>query len=223
MYHVSFDLDFKRNTFPGKLIVLEGIDGSGKTTQVSLVVDALEKQGKKAIATKEPTDGPIGKFIRSVLAGEMDVSLVGFQYLFVADRVEHQEKIFDLLKKGYFVICDRYFWSSIAYGLADREGVDFHNQGEVMLVAQSILSMYHQFLIPDATFHLQVSPEVGLARLSGMEKKKEIYENTEKLVKIERGYQWLLEQFPREFTTIDAEKSVEKVTEEIVGKVESIT
>ena len=66
-YNVSFDLDFKRNEYPGKFIVLEGIDGSGKTLQSQLLADNLKNLGKKVYLTKNPTDSEIGKFIRSAL------------------------------------------------------------------------------------------------------------------------------------------------------------
>lgn len=219
MYNVSFDLDFKRNTHPGKFIVIEGIDGSGKTTQAQQVVESLTRLGKKVVYTKEPTDGPIGLFIREVLAGKVNIPSVSFQYLFAADRAAHQDEIETLLKEGNIVIADRYFWSAIAYGMADREHVDYGNPGKLLLVGQSILSMYNQFVIPDTTIYLRLSAENAMQRLSSMDKEKEIYEKKEKLEKIEKGYEWLLQEFPKEFTVIDGQKSVEDVTSEIVSTI----
>ena len=119
-YPIDFELEFQRHNYPGKLIALEGIDGSGKTTQALELVESLKKEGIKTVYTKEPTDGEIGKMIRRILTGEKNFEPVSFQYLFAADRVEHQEEIIGFLKKGKIVVSDRYFWSSIPYGATDR-------------------------------------------------------------------------------------------------------
>lgn len=219
MYNISFDIDFKRNIYPGKLIVLEGIDGSGKTTQAENLVQMFTKEDKEVVYTKEPTDGVIGKMIRDILAGKMQVTPVAFQYLFVADRAVHQEEIIELLKAGKTIISDRYFWSAIAYGISDREAVDYDNTGKFLLVAQSVLSFYNQFIIPDRTLYLDISVEKACERLSSMDREKEIYEKKDKLVKIEKGYRWLLKEFAKEFTVVNGEQSVEEITREIVSSI----
>ncbi|MBI4091901.1 MAG: dTMP kinase, partial [Candidatus Levybacteria bacterium] len=119
-YSVSFELEFRKHNYPGRLIAIEGIDGSGKTTQVRKAVEILKEKGVESVYTKEPTDGEIGKLIRRILVGEKKFEPASFQYLFSADRVEHQEEIFELLKKGKIVVSDRYFWSSVPYGALDR-------------------------------------------------------------------------------------------------------
>lgn len=211
-YSVSFNLDFKRNPYPGRFIVLEGIDGSGKTTQVSIIAQKLG-----AIVTKEPTTGPIGQFIRQRLAGALDLPPVALQHLLSADRAVHEEEIKKLLDEGKTVISDRYLWSSVAYGMADREGTGY-TDGEVLLVAQSILSMYHQFILPNLTFYLTVSVDTALARIEKMGKVKEMYEYRDKLEKIKKGYDWLLAQFPKEIIAVDGERPVEEVTRAILAK-----
>ena len=218
-YHVSFDLDFKRNEFPGKFIVLEGIDGSGKTAQAQLLASNLIKQGKKIFLTKNPTDGEIGKFIRNALQGKVEVPLVSFQYLFSADRQVQQLEILKHLEMGEIVISDRYYWSSVAYGVADKDAVNYENEAMVQTVAQSVLSMYNQFLVPDITFYLDVSVATGLSRRNDSTKEKELYENAEKMEKVARGYKWLLQEFAKEFTIIDGEKSVGEVQGEILEKI----
>jgi dTMP kinase len=210
-YHVSFDLDFKRNEYLGKFIVLEGIDGSGKTLQSQLLADNLKNLGKKVYLTKNPTDSEIGKFIRSALQGKVEIPVVSFQYLFSADRQIQQLELVEHLKAGEIVISDRYFWSSVAYGMADKEAVDYENQAMIQAVAQSVLSMYNQFIVPDITFYLNVPVQTGLARRHDSTKEKELYENSEKMEKVERGYKWLLQEFPKEFTIVDAEKPAEEV------------
>ena len=217
-YHIEFDLDFKRNSYPGKFIALEGIDGSGKTVEAHFLAKSLKAQGKKVFLTKNPTDGPLGKFIRQMLQGKIDIPLVSFQYVFSADRQVQQLDIIEHLKKGDIVISDRYFWSSVAYGVADKEGVDYGNAAMQEVIAQSILSMYNQFIIPDTTFYLDASIKTGLSRRNDTTKEKELYENTVKLRRIEEGYKWLLQKFPKEFTVINAEKTKKEVHGEIMGK-----
>jgi len=215
-YHISFDLDFKRNTYPGKFIALEGVDGSGKTIQAKLLAENLIKQGKKIYLTKNPTDSEIGKFIRRALQGKTEIPMVSFQYLFSADRQIQQLEVLDHLKRGEIVISDRYFWSSVAYGVADKPDVDYRNEAMVQTIAQSVLSMYNQFIVPDSTFYLDVSVKTGLSRRHDSTKEKELYENTQKMTKIEKGYKWLLQEFPKEFIIIDGEKTIEQVQNEIL-------
>jgi dTMP kinase len=215
-YHVSFDLDFKRNPYQGKFIVLEGIDGSGKTIQSQLLAQNLTKQGKKVFLTKNPTDGEIGNFIRRALQGKIEIPLVSFQYLFSADRQVQQLEVIEHLKMGEIVISDRYYWSSVAYGVADKDSVDYKNEAMIQAIAQSVLSMYNQFIVPDITFYLDVSVQTGLSRRHDSTKEKELYENVEKMEKVEKGYQWLLQKFPKEFNIVDGEKAVEDVQAEIL-------
>ena len=131
-YHVEFDLDFKRNPYPGKFIVLEGIEASGKTTQANI----LEQKFPDAFHNKQPSGNEIGRFIRErVLGGKTDIPPVAYQYLFAADREINQQEIISALKEGKTVISDRYFWSSVAYGIADRSDTNYENFEEVSLVA----------------------------------------------------------------------------------------
>lgn len=218
-YHVEFDIDFKRNSFPGKFIVLEGIEASGKTTQVAKLLEAFPD----AILAKNPTDGEIGKFIREeVLGGRTDIPPVAYQYLFSADREIFQQQLIELLKDGKTVICDRYFWSSVAYGALDKEDLDIENLEEVSLVSLSILSMYHQFLIPDITIYLDVSLEESLKRLKGSEKHTEIYDNHQTNIKVKKGYEWLLKKFPEEITVVEANGSIDEIHKNVVEKVKKI-
>ncbi len=220
-YHVEFDLDFKRNKYPGKFVVLEGIEASGKTTQVA----RLGKRLKGAILTKNPTDGEIGSFIRrEVLGGKTKIPPVAYQYLFAADREIQQAQIIELLKKGKTVISDRYFWSSVAYGIADRQDLDYSDWENVSLTALSALSMYHQFLLPDLTVYLDITLSESLRRIKGSSKHTEIYDNHKMNIKIKRGYDWLIEKFPKEFVIVDGDgkRSEEEITEEILSFIKKI-
>ncbi|MDP3941797.1 MAG: dTMP kinase [bacterium] len=221
-YHLEFDIDFRRNPYKGKYIVIEGIDGSGKSTQVERVKKELETKGKTVLQTSEPnTHDAIGKLIREVLAGKEEVTAVAIQYLFSANRATtHKEIIIPALTRGDYVISHRCFWSAVAYGMVDRADVlrvkPQDEQGNQILIAQSILSMYHQFIVPDYTFYLDVSVETAMKRIEGMGKAREIYEKREKLEGISKGYEWLLEKFPEEFNKVDAEGTAEAVTKNIL-------
>lgn len=219
-YRIEFDLELKKNPYSGKLIVIEGIDGSGKSTQAQKVTEALNRKGIKSILTKEPTDEVTGKLIGQILSGETDIPSVAFQYLFSADRAVHQEQIEDYLKSGITVVSDRYFWSSVVYGMVDK-GMDFKKENgdrENLLVALSILSMYHQFLLPDFSFALKVSVATAIERIKRKDTYIEIYEKENKLKELKTGYDWLVGKFEKEITVLNGEKSVEEVTQEIVKK-----
>lgn len=220
-YHVEFDIDFKRNEYPGKFVVIEGIEASGKTTQAKLVAEILGKE-KSVFSTKNPTDSFVGDFIRqSLLAGKVRIPPISLQYLFGADREIQQQEIIERLKKGEIVISDRYFWSSVAYGAADIK-TDYDNAMNLSLTSFSLLSMYHQFIVPDLTFFLDISLDEALKRLSSSEKHTEIYDNKEMNIKVKKGYDWLIQKFPEEFTLIDAEKPVDEVMKEILGKIKNL-
>jgi dTMP kinase len=219
-YHVEFDIDFKRNQSSGKYIAIEGIDGSGKSTQIEKLFSHFKNQGKEIIKTREPRkdDGLIGELIQKILHGKTEIPPVAFQYLFSADReMHHTDVIIPSLKAGKVVLSDRCFWSAVPYGIMDRGGALDENTAEYMMVAQSILSMYHQFTIPDITIYLDLPLDVAMLRIKDSPEKKEIYEEKHILEKTIKGYNWLLQKFPKEFKVIDATKSVEEVTTEIIS------
>lgn len=215
-YHVSFDLDFKRHKYPGKFIVFEGNEGSGKSKQVDKVAEILKKNGKKVIKTGEPTNGVVGKFIREkALAGKVKITSMTMQYLYTADRIEHVREIETYLKKGYIVLCDRYFWTTIAFGIGDlsnelKEKEDFY------------LSAFSRFLLPDATFYLDVDIKTAMSRIGASHKHKEIYDNKKSWLKIQKGYDFLIKKLPSIITRIDGTGTVDEVNGEILKKLKKI-
>ncbi|MEM3290521.1 MAG: dTMP kinase, partial [Candidatus Micrarchaeaceae archaeon] len=153
-------------------IVFEGIDGSGKTTQAKALSAYLASKGIKCFLTKEPTNGPIGRFIRQNAAGiagsfvkvnksiankEVDSMLINqfaMQALFVSDRLYHIEQfIKPKLESGYTVISDRYILSTIAYGMA--AGI---SKGWLVALNRGLIE-------PDVTLLLDISPAVALKRI----------------------------------------------------------
>jgi len=222
-YHVELDIDFQRNTLGGQYIAIEGIDGNGKSTQVDHLQQYFQKQQKKVIITSEPYHGSmIEHMIRDALQSKTHIPSAALQYLYSADRVINQESVVKpALQQQDIVLSHRVFWSAVPYGVMDKimdkknGNYDF-NQSNQIIIAQGILSMYHQFVIPDKTFYLDISVNTAMQRLSHMDKTKEIYEKKDKLEKIKEGYQMLIDMFPKEFIIIDGEKSEREVTEEII-------
>jgi len=219
-YPVSFDIEFSRNPYKGLYIALEGIDGCGKTTQVKLLAEYFKAQGKEVVTTREPRkEGLIGDLVGKILLGEIKVPAVSLQYLFSADRIiHHEELVLPSLKKGKVVITDRCFWSAIVYGILDRTGGKYDKgTADLLLISQSILSMYHQFTVPDYTFYLKIPLEESMKRLGAKKEAKEIYEDKNQISKVLDGYDYLKERFNNEIIVIDGVGSVKDVTARLTG------
>jgi len=221
-YPVKLNLELRRNPYKGIYIVLEGIDGSGKTTQVERLSKHYKNLGKKVVVTREPRkSGLIGDLVHKVLLGEEKLPAVALQYLFSADRASHHAELVEpSLKKGQVVISDRCFWSAIVYGILDKTGGKYDKSvADQLLISQSILSMYHQFIVPDYTFLLKIPLKESLKRLSYKKEKKEIYEDKNKITKVLTGYDYLAKRFPKEITVIDGMGTVDEVTKKIIKHV----
>lgn len=100
----------------GKLIAFEGIDGTGKSTQLKLLATFLRQRGQLVLETKEPTDGPVGQQIRALFHNRKSLSLDEELELFIEDRRMHVlQHILPALEQGAFVLTDRYYYSTAAY------------------------------------------------------------------------------------------------------------
>lgn len=221
-YPVNFEIELKRNKYPGLYIALEGIDGCGKTTQSRLLEKHFRALGKEVVVTREPRKtGLIGELVHKVLLGKEKLPTVAIQYLFSADRsAHHEELVLPSLKAGKVVISDRCFWSAIVYGILDRTGgVYDKSDADLLLISQSILSMYHQFTVPDYSFYLKISVSESTKRLNAKKDAKEIYEKEELIEKVFTGYDYLKDRFTNEITAIDGEQAIEKVTKELISKI----
>lgn len=142
----------------GFLIALEGVDGSGKSTQAKLLAAALQARGREVVLTQEPTGGAGGVKLRQYLQGpERHLRPEEELELFIADRREHVAQVIrPALAAGHLVITDRYYYSSVAY------------QGALGLDPAQILARNEAFAPrPDLVFLLTLSPAQALARLAG--------------------------------------------------------
>lgn len=222
-YKVSFNLDFKRNKEKGIYVALEGIDGSGKSTQTKNLAKYFESKGYKVLTTREPRKkGIIGDLVKKVLLGKVKFPKVALQYLFSTDRVlHHEELILPALKKGKIVISDRNFWSAVVYGILDKGEKNYdYKLADQIIVAYSILSMYHQFTIPDYTFYLRIPLATSLKRLGLKSEEKEIYEDKDKIKKVLGGYEMIFKRFKKEITVIDGTLSEKEITEKMIKIIE---
>jgi dTMP kinase len=139
----------------GVFICLEGIDGSGKTTQAHRLVKILIKKGYEAVYTTEPSKGTYGRIIRKhLLQRNKRVPIVVEALLFAADRIDHIKKEIDpLLHAGKVIICDRYVYSSIAY------------QGAFNLSLEWIKEINKHAIKPDLALYIDVLPEMLDSRI----------------------------------------------------------
>lgn len=223
-YSVNFDIELKKNPHPGLYIALEGIDGSGKTTQAARLTEYFKKEGKEVLNTHEPRrDTVVGKLVHEILAAKIKVPAVSLQYLFAADRAIHQVEIVEpALAEGKIVISDRNFWSAIPYGLLDKSEGEKEENPDQLLTSLSILSMYHEFIAPDKTFILNIPVEAAEVRLAGADKEASIYEKKEKLLKLKKGYEFLVSQFPDNLVSIDAQMSQDAVQQAILDEINKV-
>lgn len=195
----------QKNTYPGKFIVFEGIDGSGQSTQAAKLADFLNGKQRTHI-TKEPTNNLIGGLIRAQLTHEWKTKNECLQLLFAADRAHHLEKeIIPLLEKGIWVVCDRYFFSTIAYGAFNIS--DW----------QWLKEINNHFLLPDISFFLKVDPKIAIERIKKNRFEVELFEKEEMLGKVSHGYERLAKEFEN-INVINGEKTVEEVFDEIIEK-----
>jgi dTMP kinase len=168
----------KKNLF----IAFEGIDGSGKSMQVQLLADSLEKAGHKVYTTFEPTDSRIGSIIKDIFKHKMEADHRVIAGLYVADRLDHlMNKTNGILKKleeGFTVITDRYYFSSYAY-----QGT--HMSQDWVIEANSLSA---GLLRPDLNIYIDISPDIAMTRINAGRNSRELYETKENLHRVREKY-----------------------------------
>lgn len=166
----------------GRLIVLEGLDGAGTTTQVRRLVEHLNAHGTPAHGTREPSDGPVGRLIREMLTGGHSIpgqklSQGTFGLLFAADRLDHlQREVDPKLATGITVVSDRWYHSSLAY-----QGTGADRDWIAMLNARARR--------PDLTLFLRVRPDVAAQRRAAAGRTQELFEDLRMQQEVDAGYQ----------------------------------
>lgn len=195
----------------GKFIAFEGIDGSGKSTQVQLLTEHLKKEGIPCYATMEPTDSPIGSLIHQIMTGRVQADKKVIAALFVADRLDHLlndvNGIAGKVNDGITVITDRYYFSSYAY-----QSVDMPMDWLIMANEQS-----SRILQPTVTVFIDTDPDMAVERIARNRFQRELFEKKSFLIKVREKY---LEAFEKlkdveQVVIIDGNRSELEIAEDI--------
>ncbi len=193
----------------GKFIVFEGIDGAGKTTQTKLLAEKINAAGGSPVLTAEPTELESGKMLRRILGGEIKKSDCEIATLFTLDRIAHNKDpengIEALLEAGHTVICDRYYYSTLAY------------QGSVTSYpwVRSLNLDCPEIRRPDLCIFLDLTPEQSLERISNGREKLEIFENLETLTRVRESFFSVLTDLDDNIAVLDAYRSPEEIADDI--------
>ena len=201
----------------GIFVVVDGLDGSGKSEIIKMLHNHLFSRHKKyrLLATREPTNGKYGKQIRKMLKKEKNPEVSGkkLMNLFLKDRQEHLKKTIEPFLKNLsknelnIVLCDRYYYSTIAF------------QGAQGLNIKDLIGKNKKFRKPDVVFILDVEPSIALERIAY--RKKEKFEQLEFMKKIRQNFLKLPKLLNDNIKIIDSNKKLDDVFEDIkkeVGK-----
>lgn len=195
----------------GKFIVLEGIDGSGKSSQIEPLVKRLEGLGIPCRADREPTKRPIGVLIRQALTGQTPLDPRVVAALYAADRLDHlvngENGLRSAIDRGITVVCDRYYFSSYAYHSVD---VDM----DWVIGANSLSA---GLLHPTVTVFLDVTAEEAMWRIRRNRDHEEMFEKEERLRKTRELYFRAFERLQKEerVAVVDGSGTMAEVAERI--------
>ncbi len=198
-------------------IAFEGIDGSGKSTQASILAERLKAEGHAVCLTNEPSHGNIGRMIRTILKGEETLDERAIAALFVADRLDHILNEKDGMLKQLeteIVLCDRYYFSSYAY----------HGTHIDMDWVIDANAMSADILRPDITLFIDVSPEESMKRITINRETVELYETLENLTAVRTKYFEAFEKLKADENVMVIDGNMEKgeVSEAIWGVVKKL-
>lgn len=196
----------------GKFIVFEGIDGAGKSTQVALLCERLKAMGRSVALTAEPTSLKSGKALRAALSGRVKKTECEMAAMFVADRIAHNTEaengILALCQRGFDVISDRYYYSTLAY---QGQTTDY---GWV----KAMNTLCPEIKRPDICIYLDLLPEQSLARITSRGEAVEIYENAERLTAVRNAFLSVIEDLRGDgerIFIVNADRTPEEISDEI--------
>lgn len=195
----------------GLFISIEGMDGAGKTTQISLMKDFLEAKGHKVLVTREPGGTVIGERIREVVLdpAHQEMSYITEALLYSASRAQLVNQVIKpALERGEVVICDRFVDSSLVYQGKGR-GLGYEAVKEINDFAT-------QGLEPNLTIIFNITPEESLKRINSRGKEDRLEQ--EKLAfhqQVHAAYQDLAKLYPSRIQMIDAGRPIEVIQREI--------
>jgi dTMP kinase len=188
------------------LIVIEGIDGAGTTTQARLLCDRLRADCVACHLTREPSDGPVGRLLREILAGNhAPTDATTLSLLFAADRADHiQREVDPALARGEIVISDRWYHSSLAYQGTGEE-------------REWIKQLNARARTPDLTIYLEVDPDVAAARRADAGRDSELFDAIETQRRVAAGYRASFELLgeTERIEVVDGTRAVDEVANRI--------
>ena len=203
----------------GLFIVIEGVDGSGKSTQANLLADYLRGLGRRVHHTAEPTESGLGGMVRDGLGGEHPRTTEELAAMFLADRVAHnvspKSGIKQYLESGTDVVCDRYYYSSLAY-----QGVD----GALQWVADMNLNS-PVIEKPDICVFIDLDPEKCLEHIRAGRSHFEIYEeNSAIIAETRRRYGIVFEMLKGRdnIVTVDGARTPQEVSADVIAAVSKL-
>jgi dTMP kinase len=198
----------------GRLITIEGVEGAGKSTQMSRLAAWLSRGGVSVVSTSEPDGSPLGPWVRQVLAGASGLDPLSECFLFATARAEHVRRVIrPALDRGAVVLCDRYADSTLAY-----QG---YGRGVPLEVVAEVNRLATDGLVPDLTLVLDLAVVEGLRRVRGRTEELDPFEQlgVEFHERVRKGYRALHEREPARVELIDAAGSAEAVAAAIRGVV----
>lgn len=199
------------NSTKGHFITFEGIDGSGKSTQLRLLKEHIEACHASCYETLEPSSGPVGSMLRQYLSGRMKADERTLAALFASDRLDHllneTDGICSKIDQGIHVICDRYILSSYAYQSV-RVPLDWVMQ---------LNSVAANTLHPDCHIFIDVDPDVTLERMAKGRFHTDLFETKERLTEVRNCYFKLFDKLQEQenIVIVDGNQSIEKIADEI--------
>ena len=202
----------------GRFIVLEGIDGAGQTTQAERLEAHLVAGGRRVYRTAEPTSLPTGVALREALGGKVKKTECEMAAMFVLDRIAHNthpvEGLKVILESGQDIICDRYYYSTLAY---QGQSTSYEWVKAMNLSCPEIRK-------PDICIYLDLTPTQSLERITKGRDSVEIYENEETLSRVRNAFFKVFEDIgdSENIALIDAYRTVEEISSDICEKIDSV-
>ncbi len=202
----------------GRFIVLEGIDGAGKTTQAAMLEKYLTEKGRCVVRTAEPTPYPSGVALRRALSGAEKKSECEMAVMFVEDRILHNqhptEGIEAILRTGADVLCDRYYYSTLAY---QGHSTDYEWVKGMNLSCPQIRK-------PDLCIYLDLTPAQSLERIRAGRNSLEIYENEETLSRVRTAFLRVFDDLKDtdRIAVVDAYRTPEEIAAELWTLVDAL-
>jgi dTMP kinase len=193
-------------------IVLEGLDGAGTTTQLSRLAERLTARGHTVHTTREPSDGPVGRWIRRTLMHDPEAPAPStLPWMYAADRADHlAREVEPALERGEVVLSDRYFHSSLAYQSLQRP-------------LDEVAALNASFRVPDLTVFVEVPVDVSLARIEARGEARELFEERGKLIAIRDAYHVVIARLQERgdrIVTVDGSLSMDGVEKAIAAAVD---